>query len=76
MTDIERLEDKIKELENRVILLESYRVVDNLPNVPWPFPSLEFMVSSCPKCGLALNKIMHYCCPNFDCPVGLGPTMY
>lgn len=27
---------------------------------------------TCPKCGLDLSGPMGYCCPNGDCPTGLG----
>ena len=27
----------------------------------------------CPMCGLKLNQVMGYCCPNQRCPTGLGP---
>ena len=32
-------------------------------------------VHNCSKCGLKLETVMGYCCPHFDCPTGLGPTV-
>jgi hypothetical protein len=31
-------------------------------------------LSKCGKCGLTLGPVMGYCCPNADCPCGLGGT--
>lgn len=39
------------------------------PN-PLPIP-----INHCPKCNIQLNAVMGYCCPNSDCPTGMGPIM-
>lgn len=48
-----------------------------LPSIPTPwFDSVPaFDYKSCPKCGIALDKVMGYCCQNANCPTGLGPVM-
>jgi hypothetical protein len=30
---------------------------------------------SCSKCGLKLDGVLGYCCPQAGCPTGLGPVM-
>lgn len=30
--------------------------------------------SVCPKCGIHLQALMSYSCPNLQCPTGMGPT--
>ena len=28
----------------------------------------------CPQCGIEIRQMMHYACPQIDCPTGLGGT--
>lgn len=37
-------------------------------------PPREWPHRQCSKCGLSLEGVMAYSCPNADCPTGLGPT--
>lgn len=41
---------------------------------PWISPTIRDY-GNCPKCGLKLGQVMGYCCPNTNCPTGLGPVM-
>lgn len=48
-----------------------------MPSTPWnpsqPYgPLINTPKQSCPKCGITLDKVMGYCCPNNPCPTGLG----
>lgn len=43
------------------------------PADPW-YPHRDYY-GHCPSCGLKLEAVMGYCCPNAKCPVGLGPTI-
>lgn len=43
------------------------------PNMP--LDSYGPIAKMCPKCGLTLSGVMSYCCPNAECPTGLGPVM-
>lgn len=43
------------------------------PKKPYPGPNQT--VAVCGKCGLELKHVMGYCCPNADCPCGMGPVM-
>ena len=45
-----------------------------MPYQPWTVPNTPPMASQCPKCGLKLEGVMSYCCPNAECPTGLGPV--
>lgn len=48
-----------------------------MPSVPLnpqpynPFPTME-PKQHCPKCGLKLEGVMGYVCPNNPCPTGMG----
>lgn len=44
------------------------------PAYPAPQPSTPGWFGNCPTCGLKLNQVMGYCCPNPGCPTGLGPV--
>lgn len=46
------------------------KITPMTPTSPWLHQS-----KSCSKCGLNLEGVIGYVCPNVDCPVGLGPTM-
>lgn len=41
------------------------------PSIP-TFPTLP--IDACPKCHLKLDRVMGYCCPDLDCPTGMGPV--
>lgn len=60
---IEALMRRVEALERRVIFPP-----------PATAPPREFL-DHCTKCGLQLNKVMGYVCPNADCPTGLGSPM-
>lgn len=32
-------------------------------------------VSVCGECGLEIKQVMGYCCPNVNCPAGLGNSI-
>lgn len=68
------LEQKLKELqENRSIPKSPWDVVE--PQIPdHEFPKFEIK-PECSKCGLKLEKVMGYCCPQSQCPCGLGSTV-
>lgn len=40
-----------------------------------PYPGPNQTIAVCGKCGLELKQVMGYCCPNADCPCGMGPVM-
>lgn len=40
-----------------------------------PYPKPNDTVAVCGKCGLELKQVMGYCCPNADCPCGMGPVV-
>lgn len=40
-----------------------------------PFPPYFGPSNVCGKCGLKLDGMMSYCCPQPDCPCGMGPIM-
>lgn len=48
----------------------------NVPFFPQKFPVRPFNDNkySCSKCGLECKGVMGYCCPNYDCPMGMGGT--
>lgn len=47
-----------------------------MPSWPsWPYPNNPTVKPMCSKCGLVLESAMSYCCPNGDCPCGMGPAM-
>ena len=43
---------------------------------PWipPYQPHTTTWNQCAKCGLKLEGVMSYCCPNPQCPTGLGPV--
>lgn len=72
---IDELERKVTELER---LVEEMRKSPPLPGTyTWPFEPKPWaeIVNNCPKCGLQLNTVMGYCCPQPYCPTGLGGSM-
>ena len=44
----------------------------NTPIPSMPSPSTYPIKSNCPKCGIGLTDVMGYCCPQPNCPTGLG----
>jgi len=44
-----------------------------MPNIPMN-PTYPPYNPTCGKCGLKLDTVMGYVCPNLDCPTGLGPV--
>lgn len=81
------LEEMVQDLSQRVSRLES-GVVHNygpieakpattpMPIGPsfWPTPRVEpvQLRARCAKCLIELAPVMAYCCPQSDCPTGLG----
>lgn len=39
-----------------------------------PYPGTNATIAVCGKCGLEIKQVMGYCCPNADCPCGMGPV--
>jgi len=37
-----------------------------------PTDNASVYMPRCGKCGITLSQVMSYCCPNNDCPCGLG----
>ncbi len=73
------LEEYLKDLETEQMARE---IADNLnkwlkKNEPdiWKKPNPWNETQRCTKCGLKLEGVMGYCCPNVGCPTGLGPVM-
>ena len=74
---------RIKDLEKRVKALEEYlsKFMDQVQKEPYRpsyprYPTYPVPVpNNCSLCGLELGKVMGYCCPNIECPTGLGPTI-
>lgn len=62
-TPSETLEEKAKRIGVPIIY----------PTKPYPGPNETIAI--CGKCGLELKQVMGYCCPNIDCPCGMGPVM-
>ncbi len=88
--DTRELLKRVDNIEKRLERLENEDIFDKLgikevtePHNPWE-PKITPMTptspwlhqsKSCSKCGLNLEGVIGYVCPNVDCPVGLGPTM-
>jgi hypothetical protein len=76
------LEEYIKDLECELLSnqvnkeldewLKVYHIPQPNPYIPPPDP---WNKSTCPKCGMKLDGTMGYCCPNMDCPTGMGPII-
>ena len=47
---------------------------DKLKFIPTKDEMFTYERKFCPKCGLDVSGVMGYCCPNVDCPCGLGPV--
>ena len=72
------LEEYIKDLECELLSneVDEWLKVYHIPQ-PNPYiPSYDpWSKSVCPKCGMKLDGTMGYCCPNMDCPTGMGPVI-
>ena len=70
-----RLMNEIK-LLTEVIRAMSKPPTTTLPGIPtYPIdqiPPIKQWYGNCPRCGLKLEGVMGYVCPNADCPTGLG----
>lgn len=72
------MEEYIKDLEEKI---QGYEFVDMLKqvsdgyqkDVPHETPNM-WNPHTCPKCGIQLDRVMGYCCPNIFCPTGMGPV--
>jgi hypothetical protein len=43
------------------------------PPFTWPYPATQSIPNACAKCGLKMEGVMGYVCPNGgNCPTGLG----
>lgn len=82
---VEDLEKRIQALEREDIFERlGIKKVTEEPNNPWT-PKVSPMVPTspwihpqpitCGKCGLKLDGVMGYSCPDIGCPAGLGPVM-
>lgn len=72
---IKQLEKKIAQLEERISYLEAAeRIKQPFQPNPWPLYPIQPR-RACPTCGLDLTNTMGYCCPNANCPCGMGPIM-
>lgn len=48
---------------------------NSIPSEPVPYkdPPMPWdPLSTCPKCGIDIHRVMGYVCNNIPCPVGLG----
>lgn len=80
MTPEERivlLETRLAAAEDRIARLESGRPNNGFVPTPpftWPLvPSVSTNPNTCGKCGLKLEPVMGYVCPQgSNCPCGLG----
>lgn len=71
---LKRLDDidrRLAQLEYDVMPIKRFGSPTIKPLTP-PVP--EDIFKNCPKCGLKLETVMGYCCPNTGCPTGLGPV--
>ena len=74
------IEERVKELERRLNLLES-----RLLNLEFPAhqrvygpvvdPRQVNIKQTCPVCNLNLEGVLGYSCTNINCPTGLGPII-
>ena len=75
--DIEKASKLIQNPPTAPRWVEQPPFVPPTPYIPYPPPiPADFWpkASGCPKCGIDLNHVMGYCCPNMECPTGLGPV--
>jgi hypothetical protein len=71
------LEEYLKDLEAEKASRDiSDRLEEWLKKNEWDiWKKPQQPANTCPKCGLKLEGVMGYCCPNAGCPTGLGPVM-
>ena len=66
------LEHYIRDLEYDKLWENLQKKLDDIiSDMPKPEPMKPWL-STCSKCGLILDGIMGYCCPQPQCPTGLG----
>lgn len=70
------LDEYITDLEFGVAITKTIqRIRDIEPPLPInPWQPIGNPYTHCHKCGLKLDVAMGYCCPNAQCPTGLGPV--
>lgn len=74
---LERLFIEVESLKKRIDTIEHLQRATQ-PYGPTTIPYQPFQwqgVNQCTKCGLQLDKVMGYVCPQPNCPTGLGPVM-
>jgi len=75
------LEHYIQDLEYEIFSLKCQNVIElfRTPRLPTRIYEEEKKqhnpYQTCSKCGMKLSGVMGYCCPNTDCPTGLGPIV-
>lgn len=67
----EELRQILENIEKRLTALEGRQHPALIP----PAIPIKYEENVCTECGLRLEGVMGYCCPNPRCPTGLGPTM-
>lgn len=68
LIDIELLKKRIDAIEHSQRVTQPYG--PTTPHQPFQWPT-----NQCTRCGLQLDKVMGYVCPQPNCPTGLGPVM-
>lgn len=73
---LDDLEADIFLLKAKIMLLEAMKSEkkDQIEYPEWK-PSKVVKSTFCSKCGLKLDQVLGYCCPDAKCPCGLGPVM-
>ena len=74
------LEHYIKDLEYEIFSLNCQNVIEifRTPRLPTKIYEEEKPYNpykTCSKCGMDISGVMGYCCPQPNCPTGLGPVM-
>ena len=68
----------MKKIVKIVTFYDDGTFTESVPYVGAPMPNIpmnpSFPINQCSKCGLKLDTVMGYVCPNLDCPTGLGPV--
>jgi hypothetical protein len=80
---LDQLEHRIKELEDKISKQVPWSPPPfddpNSPITPQPtIPNIPVDDEGvkCPTCGMVWKGLMCYSCPNNNCPMGAGPTMF
>jgi hypothetical protein len=72
LIEVDSLKRRIESLEQNQRVTQPYQPF----GIPLPNPNTyQWPTNHCTKCGLQLDKVMSYCCPQPNCPTGLGPVM-